>query len=97
MIYLTNSIFKTFISCPARAMSVYAGRVAGDKTIVPSWEDPSTESMAAGRSLTAACNSSRCWLFRSVDVYKIGAYFVHKILCLYPLTLRNSCAIIASF
>lgn len=53
MIFLTNSIFKTFLDCPSRAMAMYKGRVIGDATIIPDWEEPSSEAMAAGSLVDA--------------------------------------------
>ena len=53
MIFLTNSIFKAFLDCPSRAMAMYKGRVIGDATIIPEWEEPSSEAMAAGSLVDA--------------------------------------------
>lgn len=53
MITLTNSIFKTFLDCPARAMAMHKGRVLGDASIKPEWEEPATEAMAAGSLVDA--------------------------------------------
>lgn len=53
MIFLTNSIFKTFLDCPSRAMAMYKGRIIGDTSIVPEWQEPATEAMACGSLVDA--------------------------------------------
>lgn len=53
MIYLTNSIFKTFLECPSRAMAMYKGRIIGDEMIIPDWKEPGSKAMAAGSLVDA--------------------------------------------
>lgn len=50
---LTNSIFKAFLECPARALAVYTPRIMEDSSITPEWEDKGSESMACGSLVDA--------------------------------------------
>lgn len=50
---LTNSIFKAFLECPARALAVYRPRIMEDSSIAPEWEDKGSESMACGSLVDA--------------------------------------------
>ena len=53
MLTLTNSIFTAMLKCPARAMAMYKGRILGDPTITPEWQDAPTEAMACGSLVDA--------------------------------------------
>lgn len=50
---MTVSIFKAFLACPAKAMAMYHGRVLGDFSIDPAWEDEGSRAMACGALLDA--------------------------------------------
>lgn len=50
---MTVSVFKAFLSCPAKAMAQHHGRVLGDYSIAPSWEDEGSRAMACGALLDA--------------------------------------------
>lgn len=50
---LTNSIFKAFLECPARALAIYRPRIMEDSSIAPEWEDKGSESMACGSLVDA--------------------------------------------
>jgi hypothetical protein len=50
---ITNSIFRAFLECPARALALYRPRMMEDATIVPEWDDKGSESMACGSLVDA--------------------------------------------
>ena len=53
MIHLSNSIFKSFLSCPARTMAMYKGRITGDPDFVPTFVQDGSKVMAAGSLVDA--------------------------------------------
>ena len=53
MIHLTNSIFKTAISCPARCMAMYKGRMTGDPDFVPTFVQDGSKAMPCGSLVDA--------------------------------------------
>jgi len=48
MIHISNSIFKSFLSCPARTMAMYKGRITGDPDFVPTFVQDGSQAMACG-------------------------------------------------
>ena len=52
MITMTNSIFKAFLECPARALAEHKGRMT-DEPIAPEWIGETTKAMAAGSLVDA--------------------------------------------
>ena len=45
---MTVSVFRAFLECPAKALATYKGKVLGDASIVPEWNDEGSEAMACG-------------------------------------------------
>ena len=50
---MTVSIFKAFLACPAKAMAMHRGRVLGDASVIPEWQDEGSRAMACGALLDA--------------------------------------------
>ena len=48
MIHLSNSIFKSFLKCPASAMASYEGKIKGDPSIIPSYVWGGSQDTASG-------------------------------------------------
>lgn len=50
---ISNSIFKAFLQCPARALSENYGRMVEDENYAPEWKSKPTKAMAAGSLVDA--------------------------------------------
>lgn len=50
---MSVSVFKAFLACPACATAKHHGRVLGDASIIPAWNDEGSRAMACGALMDA--------------------------------------------